>query len=202
MQLWRLITLRKECDIFALWLFTLEKHPDTWHNLSQKKTFIGSFPQFWHACDASCRVSPWCKKHYLSMHFESGQLNSRGDVLRRSSQRWHSTDIHQLHNANADWLAAPPTPTPPTTLLPQREKVPQFHCHFLTETHGTKKECLDGYVELNILGAGIHRSPPRCFLKRCKHNSDRFFLTCEKAAYAPSAATIAVGRRKPRIQKL
>lgn len=119
--------------------------------------------------DASCRVFPWCKKHYLSMHFESGQLNSRGDVLRRGSQCWHLTDIHQLHNANADWLAAPPP-----TLLPQREKVPQFHCHFLTETQGIKKECLDGYVELNILGAGIHRSPPRCFLKHCKHNSDRF----------------------------
>lgn len=107
MQLWRLITLRKECDIFALWLFTLEKHPDTWHNLSQKRLSLAVFHNF-DACVASCRVCPWCKKHYLSMHFESGQLNSRGDVLRRSSQCWHLTDIHQLHNGNADWLAAPP----------------------------------------------------------------------------------------------
>lgn len=90
-------------------LCSLEKKKDTWHNLSQKRLSLAVFHNF-DACDASCRVFPWCEKHYLSVHFESGQLNSRGDVLRRSSQCWHLTDIHQLHNANADWLAAPPLP--------------------------------------------------------------------------------------------
>lgn len=109
---------------------------------------------------------------------------------------WHSPTAPRQR-----WLTCR---SPPPTLLPQREKVPQFHCHFLTETQGIKKECLDGYVELNILGAGIHRSLPRCFLKHCKHNSDRFswlvrkLLTLRRPQQLPSVG----GSRRTKSCKL
>lgn len=120
MQFYPLIYLLFNCSLFK------EKKSDTlfchWLSLA-----------VFHNFDATLPAVFFLDGMNLNVHFEFGPLNTRGDAMPRTSQWWHLTDIHQLRQRQR-WL----TGGSPWILLLRREKVLQFHCHFLTETQGIK----------------------------------------------------------------
>lgn len=145
---------------------------------------------------------PWQREHYCALWVRAAQHKRWCNAENQPAMtfNWHSPTAQRqcCLTCGSPWI-----------LPPQREKVSQFHCHFLTETQGIKSfegMPLVGNVDLNVLRAGIHRSPPLCFPMHSKHNSGRF-LTCEKAAclalHRPrQSLSVAGGSRRTKSCKL
>lgn len=98
--------------------FVREKESRHLTQLVTKKTFIGSFPQFWRM-----------RRFLECLSLMEGTLSIYALWVRAAQlKRWCTAEKQPAMTFN--WHSP--------TLLPQREKVPQFHCHFLTETQGIK----------------------------------------------------------------
>lgn len=151
--------------------FVREKKSRHLTQLVTKKTFIGSFPQFWRMRRfLPCLSLMEGTLSIYALWVRAAQLKRWCTAEKQPAMtfNWHSPTAQRQR-----WLTCR---APPRLCCRSVRKFPSFTVTFSLKHKASSllKECLGGYVELNILGAGIHRSPPRCFLKHCKHNSDRF----------------------------